>query len=146
MMAHKNIKGSALVFTVIIMAGIIILGIAAFTLFYRGYQEHQDRAIAFNERLNDEVITQNLYTSLVVAATASKPDEPLITEVFTDQDRNNYESTYENEMYTIVFSDQDGNNYKITYDGGIYTFTVNHLYVEVRNTDFKITVWQYQKP
>ncbi|MFP4187642.1 MAG: hypothetical protein ACLFSU_05680, partial [Acholeplasmataceae bacterium] len=112
-------KGFALVFTMILLAATLILGTAAFTLFYTSYLDTKDQMVAFNERLATERLAQDLYTELVVM----KNDGDLPTDDFT-----------------LTFDDVD---YTVTYDDPYYAIDLADFYMRIEASDMGIIAWHF---
>jgi hypothetical protein len=128
MMDH-NEKGSALVFTMILLAATLILGTAAFTMFYTSYLDTKDQMVAFNERLETERLAQDLYTEIVI----KKNDSNLSTDpTFT--------LTYNEVDYTVNYDDTH-------YDDTHYTYTIDlgNFYISILASDMTIETWHFKE-
>lgn len=121
MMEH-NEKGSALVFTMILLAATLILGTAAFTLFYTSYLDTKDRMVAFNARLETERLAQDLYTELVL----EKNDGTLSTDP----------------SFTITYGETD---YTVLYDGTHYTIDLGSFNISILASDMTILTWHFKE-
>lgn len=116
-------KGSALVFSIILMAAITILGLAAFTLLYRNYQLVQDRNEAFFTELEEHVIAQEIYVEIVVGQFFDEISASI------QIDGNVYALTYDNGG-----TESDPSDDTVTYDTGT-------MFVKI-NSSYQIVVWQ----
>jgi hypothetical protein len=161
----RHDKGSAMVFTIILLAIILIVGLASFTLFHRLYLENIDRQEDFQARVNRESIARDLYTEFItilpldfITQMEEDPDSPpdqinqheldFITQMEEDPDLT---VTYDNEtgIYTIA---SEGFSFTFAHDNGtgIYTFTFEGFSFTVdKDVDdnavphFTITSWQH---
>jgi hypothetical protein len=121
MMDH-NEKGSALVFTMILLAATLILGTAAFTMFYTSYLDTKDQMVAFNERLETERLAQDLYTEIVI----KKNDSNLSTDP----------------TFTLTYNEVD---YTVNYDGTHYTIDLTNFYISILASNMTIETWHFKE-
>jgi hypothetical protein len=121
MMDH-NEKGSALVFTMILLAATLILGTAAFTMFYTSYLDTKDQMVAFNERLETERLAQDLYTEIVLAKNDDPDTHPVSIRV-----------------------NGVGDSYEVNYDGTHYTIDLTNFYISILASDMTIETWHFKE-
>jgi hypothetical protein len=109
-------NGSALVFSIILMAAITILGLAAFTLLYNNHLEVIRKNDTYFNELEEHVIAQEIYVNIVL-------DSLVLTGTGT---------------YTITV---DGTDYTLAYDSGEALYDTGHISVVIDDT-YKIISWQ----
>lgn len=106
------------------MAAITILGLAAFTLLYRNYLLVLDRNEVFFTELEEHVIAQDIYVTIVVEDLLN--DAGLIS-------TGTYVIVLDDVSYTLTYHSGDGS---ITYDTGIMSIKIDSTYhIETWQTD-----------
>jgi hypothetical protein len=126
----RNDKGSAMVFTIILLAIILIVGLASFSLFHQLYLENLDRQEDFQAHVEREKTARDVYTELITIQPASPATETsanVITHLSTTHP--DVAVTYDTGVYTITF------------DG--FLFTVAEDVDSDTVPDFTITSWQH---
>jgi len=115
-----NSKGSALVFSIILMAAITILGLAAFTLLNNNYLDVIRKNDAYFSELEEHVIAQEIYVTIVLDVLLSNSDF---------KTTGTYDVTIGGTVYTLV------------YDLGEATFDTGNINVRV-DSAYQIASWQ----
>ncbi|MFP4187384.1 MAG: hypothetical protein ACLFSU_04340 [Acholeplasmataceae bacterium] len=108
-------RGSALVFSIILMAAITILGLAAFSLLYQNYQDTITKNEQYFSELEEQVIAQEIYTTIVL-------EELLETANHTE------------------FVEVDGVEYDLEYDNGAVTYSTGNIDIGI-DSDYAIEYW-----
>ncbi len=111
-------RGSALVFSIILMAAITILGLAAFTMLYHNYLEVTKRNDTYFIELEEHVIAQEIYVTIVL--------DELVDPSF-----------YVEGPYGVEI---DGTEYLLEYDSGSVSYSTGTMTVRV-DSDYQIEQW-----
>jgi hypothetical protein len=128
----RHDKGSAMVFTIILLAIILIVGLASFSLFHHLYRENLDRQEDFQAHVEREKTARDVYTELITfqpESPATKTSANIIPHL---------EATYPDVEVTY---DDLTDVYTISFDG--FVFTVDEDFDNDTVPYYTITSWQH---